>query len=79
MSWDAEDIAKFCVKSGVKYVTVSSGFLEEDDEIINMWKSMNIKIAVHTVNDKDAANIFLKRGIDMIYTDYLEPQSFIQE
>lgn len=79
ITWDAEDIAKFCIKSGVKFVTVSAGYVEEDNRIIDLWKSMNINIAVHTVNDKDEANMFLDKGIDMIYTDFLETKTFVQE
>ncbi len=75
--WEPEDIARFCMRSGVRYITVSYDIL--DEETISLWKSMGIRIAVHTVNEKEEAEDFLKKGIDMIYTDYLLPEEFGKE
>ena len=71
--WEPEDIAKYCVKSGVKYITVSSGII--DREAIDLWRLVGIHVAVHTVNDEEEAQSFLKKGVEMIYTDFLLPES----
>ena len=73
IQWDKEEIAKFCGRSGVRFLTVSDELIEDD--MIDLWKSMGIKIAVHTVDKEDRANELLDKGVDMIYTNYLEPES----
>ena len=73
IQWDKEEIAKFCGRSGVRFLTVSDELIEDD--MIDLWKSMGIKIAVHTVDEEDRANELLDKGVDMIYTNYLEPES----
>ena len=72
ITWDAEDIAKFCIKSGVKYITVSGSII--DAEVIDLWRSMGIHVAVHTVNEKEEADSFYNKGVEMIYTDFLLPE-----
>lgn len=71
-AWEADDIARFCIRNGIKYMTVSTDQI--DDETIDLWNSMNINIAVHTVNEYDEASDLLARGVRMIYTDFLEPK-----
>ena len=70
--WEPEDIAKYCIKSGVKYITVSSSIIES--EVIDLWRSMGIHVAVHTVNEEEEAKSFLNKGVEMIYTDFLVPE-----
>ena len=79
INWEADDIATFCIKNGIGFITVSSSRIEDDMDAIDLWKSMNIRVAVHTINDMSEAEMFLDRGVDMIYTDFLEPASFIKE
>lgn len=79
MTWEAEDIAKYCVKTGIKYVTVSAGQIEDDNAPVDLWKSLNINVAVHTVNDDNEAKSYLDKGVDMIYTDSLNPADYIKE
>ena len=74
IEWDEKDIAKFCVKSGVKYVTVNSDLA--DKAIIDLFKAVGINVAVHTINEPDEAEDFLNKGVDMIYTDFLEPSLY---
>lgn len=38
---------------------------------INKIKSKNLKLYVHTVNDRDKYNEYLNIGIDGVYTDFL--------
>ena len=71
ISWDSEDIAKYCIRSGVRCITVSESLI--DDELVSLWKSMGLRIAIHTVNDSEQAKQFLSDGI---YTDFLEPADY---
>lgn len=73
--WEPEDIAKYCVKSGIKCITVSADLAEKD--VIDLWKSLNIIVSVHTVDSDEEARKFLNEGVDMIYTNFLEPKEFI--
>lgn len=79
ITWEAEDIAKFCARKGLKFITVSSAYVGEDNEIIDLWKKENISIAVHTVNEQEEANKLLNKGVDIIYTDFLDPNLFKKE
>ena len=36
---------------------------------------MGINIAVHTVNEQEIAEDFLGKGVRMIYTDFLLPET----
>ena len=71
--WDKDDIAKFCMRSGAKFITVSADII--NDETIEMWKRMGMRVAVHTVNDNDEAQDFINKGVDLIYTDFLLPDN----
>ncbi len=73
LQWDKEEIAKFCGRSGIRMLTVSDELIEDD--AIDLWKSMGIKIAVHTVDDEERAEELWDKGVDLIYTNYLEPGS----
>ena len=42
-----------------------------NDEFIKKVKDTNINVYVHTINSKDDAIKFIKKGADGIYTDYL--------
>ena len=72
--WNKEDIARFCYRSGVNYLTVSNERVTEDE--LAFFDSMRIRIAVHTVNEKEEADYYLAKGVEMIYTDFLEPDVF---
>ena len=77
ITWDAEDIASFCVASGIRYLTVSQDLL--DEQSARLFESMCINIAVHTVDDENEAKAFLDEGVDMIYTNSLLPEQFKTE
>ncbi|MCR4633418.1 MAG: hypothetical protein K5648_04770 [Erysipelotrichaceae bacterium] len=77
IQWEAEDIAKFCMRNGIRFITVSAEAVEDED--IALWKSMGIHVAVHTLDDKKEADSFLKKGVEMIYTDFLTPEQFYSE
>jgi hypothetical protein len=40
----------------MRYITVSYDII--DEETIGLWKSMGIRITVHTANDKEEADGF---------------------
>lgn len=42
-----------------------------DDEFIRKVKDMDVNVYVHTINAKEEAINFIKRGANGIYTDYL--------
>lgn len=73
--WNGEDIAKFCVRSGVKFITFSGG--EDDSEVIDLWKNLGIKVAVHTINEDEIAETLFSEGVDMLYTDFLDPKKWM--
>ena len=77
--WEAKDIADFCKRNGIGFITVSTAYVSEDNEVVDIWKANNINIGVHTVNEKQEADMLLEKGIDMIYTDFLDPSSFKKE
>ena len=74
IQWEKEDIAKFCKRSGINFITVSSDNIESD--ILDLWKSMNIIVAVHTIDDTEEAKELIDDGVDMIYTNFIEPDDF---
>lgn len=76
IAWDAEDIAKFCIKSGVNFITVSEAVADSD---IELWKSMRLKVGVHTINEEEVALELIKKNVDIIYTDFIEPNKIVKE
>ncbi len=60
ISWDSEEIAKNCTRSGVRFITVAADLL--DQQTIDTWKSVGIRIAAHTVNEPEEAADLLEMG-----------------
>lgn len=69
-----EEVLEFCRRSGVKFITIPQGSYTPD--MAELWDELGITIAVHTVNDTAKAQQFIKDGVDMIYTDFLNPADF---
>ena len=69
-----EDVLDFCRHSGVRFITLPQG--SYTPEMAQLWDELDISIAVHTVNETDKAQQFIKDGVDMIYTDFLSPADF---
>lgn len=67
--WTVESVMDICLRTGIRFVTVDSAYIGAKD--VALWKTMGLKIAVHTINDADRANKFFDMGVDMIYTDNL--------
>ena len=72
--WTAEEVAEFCVETGIKYVTVYYEYLEDYEA--ELWNAYGINIAIHTLNDLDLAKEYINKGVKMIYTDELLPSQF---
>lgn len=73
--WTPENVLAFSQDSGVKCITLWDTWLNErltSDEISN-WKSANINIATHTINNYARAENSRTRGANAIYTDFLLP------
>lgn len=73
VAWDKDEIVKYCMRSGVGFITVSAEIIDRD--VIDMWKRIGFKVAVHTVNENDEAQDFFDKGIDLVYTDFLLPEN----
>ena len=71
VSWTPESILDFCMNSGVRLITMPLDQLAEDT--LRLWKTLGIRVAVHTVNDPVQAQQLFDLGVDMIYTDFLTP------
>ena len=67
--WTPESVYDFCFRSGCRYVTLWDYLLTP--EMLALWDTQGINVAVHTVNDQEAADAFFDMGVDMIYTDSL--------
>lgn len=68
--WNIDDVVNFCNKSGVGMITCNI-YKVLDDDYIEKWKSNNIIVATHTINDIDEAMDYFNKGVDIIYTDNL--------
>ncbi|WP_055069791.1 glycerophosphodiester phosphodiesterase family protein [Clostridium massiliamazoniense] len=69
VSKEKEKIIKFIKKENI--FAVSMWGYDFDDEFIRKVKDMDANVYVHTINAKEEAINFIKRGADGIYTDYL--------
>lgn len=69
VSEEEEKIIKFIKNENI--FAVSMWGYDFNDEFIKKVKDTNINVYVHTINSKDDAIKFIKKGADGIYTDYL--------
>lgn len=69
--WNENEVYKFCADSGIRFVTIKDVYVESG--IIDLWKQLGIRVAVHTINDVNTANQLREMGVDMLYTDWLTP------
>lgn len=68
---DPEAVYSFCEFSGVRFVTLRSGWIPP--ECIKLWDKLGITVAAHTVNDGAEAQHLRDQGVDYLYTDFLTP------
>lgn len=67
--WTTESVYDFCYRTGCRYITMWDYLVTP--EILALWDTLDINVAVHTVNDQAAADGYFDMGVDMIYTDSL--------
>lgn len=70
-----EEIRSFCEKTGIGFVVIPKGNITK--ESVKLMDEAGIFIGVHTLNDPEKAKLLLDNGVDMIYTDFLQPNDFI--
>lgn len=64
--------AEFCLKNQIPVVTIHWKRIYQADTIA-IFKEKNIKVYIHTINDKEKLKEFYKFGIHGYYTDFLMP------
>jgi len=69
LRWTPEAILNFCMNSGVRFITMPAD--QVNDDVLKLWDTLGIHIAVHTINDPSEAEMLFDKGVDMIYTDFL--------
>ena len=72
-NWTPENVLEFSEKSGVKFITMWGSWATK--EISDLWKTTDIKIGVHTINDYSEVKRLLSLGVNNFYTDFLLPET----
>ena len=72
--WNIDSVLDVCRETGLGFITFPCD--EKDLDVIAPWKEAGIHVATHTVNDPRMARRLLDMGLDMIYTDDLNPADF---
>lgn len=73
--WTAENVKEFALESGVKVITTSHDWI--DDNIATTWHDAGLTIAAFTVNDLNKVqNLIDSYDVKLIYTDYLLPYTY---
>ncbi len=65
------DILQICLEERIPVATV--GFWVWTDEEVNLFREKGIIVFEHTINEVSEAEIALHRGIQGLYTDFLQP------
>lgn len=68
-SWTPDRIYEFCLKSGVRFITMSQGSVAQSTT--DLWSQLGVNVAAFTCNSKEKAEELFNGGVDMIYTDFL--------
>lgn len=69
-----EQLCQFCVEKQIPVITINQKKYKE--ELQHLADQYDLKIYLHTVNDKKDARNFYKAGVDGFYTDKLTGASF---
>lgn len=72
--YTTQSLQAFVLNSGVRCITMWDSVATQ--EMIGALDSVGAKVAVHTVNDEAYAKLLISSGVDLIYTDFLEPKNF---
>ena len=73
-SEDFLDICRFCKKNNIRNITM--WYYLATSEILEIAKSYDIAVFVHTVNNLEEADELIQRGVKGVYTDELTPDMF---
>lgn len=66
-----DQLADFCIENDIPVVTMPySWWTEENNELLHR---KGLKVFIHTLNDMQMAEEYLKQGVDGIYTDFIIP------
>ena len=68
-----QEVLEFCEETGVGFITFPES--TATPETFDLMDKNNIICAVHTVNDKAQSEKLMHMGIDMIYSDFLIPET----
>lgn len=66
--------ALFCTEQKIPIVAVR--FKRWDDKVQEMFESVGLKTAVHTINDPTEAEAYFESHVSCLYSDVLEPADF---
>lgn len=72
-----EDIISFCHKNQLFALTVSTR--RATTEFLKKCSALSVPIYVHTVNDIFEYRVLRKNGVHGVYTDFFQPDSWIEE
>lgn len=66
-----DQLADFCIENDIPVVTMPyTWWTEESNELLH---KKGLKVFLHTLNDAETAQTYLKAGVDGIYTDFIIP------
>lgn len=71
--YTTQSLQAFVLNSGVGCITMWDNLASTD--MIASLDAVGARVAVHTVNDEAYAKLLISSGVDLIYTDFLEPDS----
>lgn len=82
LEWEGEtdEFERYCRffrRNGIKYVTMSRGFVSE--ELIEIADRYGLRVYAHTVNDVKTAKEILEKGVYGIYTDEILMEQLREE
>lgn len=70
-----DEVVKFATENGIRVVTM--GEYRYSKEFEDKLSKNNIYTYIHTINDVNLVNKYLKQGVSGFYTDFLLPESLI--
>ena len=65
-----EEVLKFVLENYITGVVMSE--IRYNKELVKVLNENNVKTYVHTINDPEVANNYIKEGVFGVYTDYPE-------
>lgn len=72
-NWTPENVIDFSQASGVKFITLWGNRITPD--LVKTWQSAGLYLGAHTINNLEYARQLHSSGVNLIYTDYLLPNT----